>query len=57
MPDEIKGVTLAAEDMELIKRSLHCYRDMLTRIEESERSPSLELTKVANLFHRLGRIS
>ena len=57
MPDEIKGVTLAVEDMELIKRSLHCYRDMLTRIEESERSPSPELTKVANLFHRLGRIS
>jgi len=57
MPDEIKGVTLAAQDLELIKRSLHCYRDMLTRIEESERSPSPELTKVANLFHRLGRIS
>lgn len=57
MPNENKGGTFAPADMELLKRALHCYTDMLTRIEESERAPSTELVKVANLMHRLGRIS
>jgi hypothetical protein len=57
MPNENKGGTFAPADMELLKRALHCYKDMLARIEESERVPSTELVKVANLMHRLGRIS
>jgi hypothetical protein len=57
MPNENKGGTFAPADMELLKRALHCYKDMLARIEESERAPSTELVKVANLMHRLGRIS
>jgi hypothetical protein len=57
MPNEAKGGTFAPADMELLKRALHCYKDMLTRIEESERTTSPELTQVANLLHRIGRIA
>jgi hypothetical protein len=57
MPNENKGGTFAPADMELLKRALHCYKDMLTRIEESERTTSPELTQVANLLHRIGRIA
>jgi hypothetical protein len=57
MPNEVKGGTFAPADMELLKRALHCYKDMLTRIEESERTPSTELINVANLMHRIGRIA
>ena len=57
MTNEIKAVTFAPDDMQLLKRSLYCYKDMLTRIEESERTTSTELTKVANLLHRIGRIA
>ena len=57
MTNEIKAVTFAPDDMQLLKRSLYCYKDMLTRIEESERTPSTELTKVANLLHRISRIA
>ena len=57
MPNEVKGGTFAPADMELLKRSLYCYKDMLSRIEESERTTSPELTQVANLLHRIGRIA
>jgi hypothetical protein len=57
MPNEAKGGTFAPADMELLKRALHYYKDMRTRIEESERSLSPELTQVANLLHRIGRIA
>ena len=57
MTDEIKAVTFAPDDMEVLKRALHCYKDMLVRIEESERVPSTELVKVANLLHRIKRIA
>jgi hypothetical protein len=57
MPNENKGGTFAPADMELLKRALYCYKDMLSRIEESERITSPELTQVANLMHRIGRIS
>jgi hypothetical protein len=57
MPNENKGGTFAPADMELLKRALYCYKDMLSRIEESERITSPELTQVANLLHRIGRIS
>ena len=56
MPNEVKGGTFAPADMELLKRSLYCYKDMLSRIEESERTTSPELAQVANLLHRIGRI-
>ena len=57
MTDEIKAVTFAPDDMEVLKRTLRYYKDMLVSTEESERTPSTELTKVANLLHRIGRIA
>ena len=56
MTNEIKAVTFAPDDMEVLKRALHCYKDMLVRIEESERVTSPELVTVSNLLHRIGRI-
>ena len=57
MSNEEKGFTFALADVELLKRALHCYKDMLVRIEESERTTSTELINVANLMHRIGRIT
>lgn len=57
MVKEARGGTFATADMELLKRALHSYKDELLRTEESERNPSDELTKVANLLHRIGRIA
>lgn len=57
MIKEAKGGTFAPADMELLKRALFSYKDQLVRTEESERNTSDELTKVANLLHRIGRIA
>lgn len=57
MMKEVKGGTFAPADMELLKRSLMYYKDMLVQSEESERNASEELIKVANLLHRIGRIA
>jgi len=57
MVKETKGGTFATADMELLKRSLMYYKDMLVQTEESERNTSDELIKVANLLHRIGRIA
>jgi len=57
MPNENKGGTFAPADMDLLKRALRYYKDMLVSTEESERNASPELMKVANLLHRIGRIS
>lgn len=57
MPKEVKGGTFATADMELLKRSLMYYKDMLVQSEESERNASEELIRVANLLHRIGRIT
>lgn len=57
MVKEVKGGTFATSDMELLKRSLMHYKDMLVQTEESERDASEELIKVANLLHRIGRIA
>jgi hypothetical protein len=57
MPTENKGGTFAPADMELLKRALLYYKDMLVSTEESERTTSAEMTKVANLLHRIGRIA
>lgn len=53
MSEEV-GVKLTQEEIDVAKRSLHCYRDMLSRIEESERVISPELARVVELQHRLG---
>ena len=57
MPNENKGGTFAPADMDLLRRALFYYKDMLVATEESERNTSEELTKVANLLHRIGRIA
>lgn len=57
MVKEAKGGTFATADMELLKRALHAYLDVLVRVEDSERTPSGELARVANLLHRIGRIA
>jgi len=57
MSDKIVGVTFAPDDMDLLKRALRHYKDMLVSTEESERNASPELMKVANLLHRIGRIA
>jgi hypothetical protein len=54
---ESKGGTFATGDMELLKRSLMYYKDMLVQTEESEREATEELVRVANLLHRIGRIA
>ncbi len=57
MVKEVRGGTFATGDMELLKRSLMYYKDMLVQTEESERNTSEELIRVANLLHRIGRIA
>jgi hypothetical protein len=57
MPSENKGGTFAPADMELLRRALRYYKDMLVSTEESERTSSAELMQVANLLHRIGRIA
>ena len=57
MPSENKGGTFAPADMELLRRALRYYKDMLVSTEESERTSSSELMQVANLLHRIGRIA
>jgi hypothetical protein len=57
MPNEVKGGTFAPADMPLIKNALFYYKDMLVKSEESERNVSEELSKVASLLHRIGRIA
>jgi len=57
MIKEAKGGAFAPADMEILKRALYSYKDVLVRTEESERNTSDELAKVANLLHRIGRIA
>jgi len=54
MSDEFVGFVLDREDVELVKRSLYCYRDMLSRIEDNERPFSPELARVLEMQYRLG---
>lgn len=55
-PKSAKGGTFATADIALIRRALHHYKNLLVSTEESERNPSKELSNIANLMHRLGRI-
>jgi hypothetical protein len=57
MMKESKGGTFAPADMPVLKNALFYYKQMLVMSEESERNVSDELSKVANLLHRIGRIS
>jgi len=57
MIKEAKGGTFAPADIPLIKNALFYYKDMLVKSEESERNTSDELTQVASLLHRIGRIA
>jgi hypothetical protein len=56
-PKQSNGGTFATEDMQLLKRALRCYKDTILDVEMSDRAASSELTKVANLLHRIGRIA
>ena len=51
-PKQVKGGVFSTADFELVKRSLFAYRDTLT-----SDSDDAELTKVANLLHRLNRVT
>lgn len=57
MIKESKGGTFAPADMSVLKNALFYYKQMLVMSEESERNVSEELSKVANLLHRIGRIA
>lgn len=57
MVKEVKGGTFAPSDIPVIKRALHSYLIDLLRTEGySEREPHPDVTVIANLLHRLGRI-
>ena len=57
MVKEVKGGTFAPTDIPVIKRALHSYLIDLLRTEGySEREPHPDVTPIANLLHRLGRI-
>lgn len=56
-PKQVKGGTFAPADMDILKRALHAYKDVLIMTEDNERVVSDELAKVANLLHRIRRIA
>ena len=57
MVKEVKGGTFTPTDIPVIKRALHSYLIDLLRTEGySERDPHPDVTAIANLLHRLGRI-
>ena len=54
---DFKGGTFAPADYPLIKRALHSYLIDCLRTEGfSERDPHPDVTPIANLLHRIGRI-
>jgi len=57
MQKEAKGGAFAPADIPLIKRALHVYLLDCQRAVESERDPHPDVNQIANLLHRLGRIS
>lgn len=57
-PREAKGGAFAPADIPVIKRALHTYLIDIQRVEGySDRDPHPDQSAVANLLHRLGRIS
>lgn len=56
-PKQNKGGVFAPSDIPVIKRALHSYLVDCLRTEGfSEREPHPDVTSIANLLHRLGRI-
>jgi hypothetical protein len=57
-PKQNKGGVFAPSDIPTIKRALHFYLLECMRVEGySERDPHPDVTVIANLLHRLGRIA
>ena len=56
-PKQVKGGVFAPADMDILKRALLAYKDVLIMSEDNERTVSDELAKVANLLHRIRRIA
>lgn len=57
-PKEAKGGVIAPADVPVIKRALQVYLiDCLRTEGYSERDPHPDVTPIANLLHRLGRIA
>ena len=54
-PKQAKGGTFAPADVPLIKRALHVYLLDCLRSDTEEQHP--DVTPIANLLHRLGRIA
>lgn len=56
-PKQAKGGVFSTADFALVKRALHVYKDQLVRSQESERETDPEISAIASLLHRLGRVS
>jgi hypothetical protein len=57
-PKQAKGGVFAPSDIAVIKRALQVYLvDCLRTEGYSERDPHPDVTPIANLLHRLGRIN
>lgn len=57
MPIEYKGGVFASSDIPVIKRALHVYLIDCMRSEgHTERDPHPDVSVIANLLHRLGRL-
>ena len=55
-PRQSKGGTFAPTDIPVIKRALQVYLIDCQRVVESERDPHPDVSQIASLLHRLGRI-
>lgn len=52
-PREAKGGALAPADIPVIKNALHAYLDKIVAVDEEHP----DISKIASLLHRLGRIA
>jgi hypothetical protein len=56
-PKQANGGVFAPSDIPVIKRALHSYLlDIMQSEGYSERDPNPDVSVIANLLHRLGRI-
>lgn len=55
-PREVRGGTFAPADIPVIKRALQVYLIDCQRATESERDTHPDISQIAHLLHRLGRI-
>lgn len=56
MVNEVRGGVFSPADYPIIKQALHVYLIDLMRVNESERDQHPDVSKVANLLHRIGRV-